>query len=259
MGVREGIWGCCRWHLVHICPRSCSYLFQTCCILSICGMVMLLRSLMVMIWLKIEKRDKRCQLSSPPHPGCQVEEECVGFNFVFCFNTFPHLAPKGPPVVLPSQVIMVPCVFGWGGAFSLKESLWRNLCLFQRQHHHCNNLEILFRNQYKARHNWFALFFTKNYFQNFFQFAASRWLVPGRISFPFSPQIERRGSERSSIQDFQKTDSVISTSFLLISNIWNLPQKWELSVWGFLKDMTDVKVQKKSLISSTIGPIKISG
>ena len=161
MGVREGIWGCCRWHLVHICPRSCSYLFQTCCILSICGMVMLLRSLMVMIWLKIEKGDKRCQLSSPPHPGCQVEEECVGFNFVFCFNTFPHLAPKGPPVVLPSQVIMVPCVFGWAGAFSLKESLWRNLCLFQRQHHHCNNLEILFWNQYKARHNWFALFFSQ--------------------------------------------------------------------------------------------------
>ena len=62
--------------------------------------------------LEIEKGDKRCQLSSPPHPGCQVEEECVGFNFVFCFNTFPHLAPKGPPVVLPSQVIMVPCVFG---------------------------------------------------------------------------------------------------------------------------------------------------
>ena len=47
---------------------------------------------------------------------------------------------KGPPVVRsPSQVIMVPCVLGWEGAFSLKAFLWQKLCLFQRWHLHLNH------------------------------------------------------------------------------------------------------------------------
>ena len=56
-------------------------------------------------------------------------------RFVFCIFLLRifHLSEKGPPVVRsPSQVIMVPCVLGWGGAFSLKEFLWHKLCLFQR-------------------------------------------------------------------------------------------------------------------------------
>ena len=42
---------------------------------------------------------------------------------------------------------------------------------------------------------------------------------------PFSLQIEGRGSERSSIQDFQKTDSVISTSLLLL--ISKIQKLWQ--------------------------------
>ena len=53
------------------------------------------------------------------------------------FLCFPSVhfsfVPKRSPSSSPSQVIMVPCVFGWEGAFSLKEFLWHNrLCLFLR-------------------------------------------------------------------------------------------------------------------------------
>ena len=59
--------------------------------------------------------------------------------------------------------------------------------------------------------------------------------VPGRIFSPSVPRLRGGGSEKSSIQNFQKTDSVISTPLLLISNISNCQQNWELSRGVFYK------------------------
>ena len=61
----------------------------------------------------------------------------VRFILLLCIS---YLSEKGPPVVRsPSQVIMVPCVLGWEGAFSLKAFLWQKLCPFQRWHLHLNH------------------------------------------------------------------------------------------------------------------------
>ena len=67
------------------------------------------------------------------------------------------------------------------------------------------------------------------------------WLGTRKNLLPFSLQIEGRGSERSSIQDFQKTDSVISTSLLLL--ISKIQKLWQ-HLWSNIKR-----------IENTMGPL----
>ena len=189
------------------------------------------------------KGAKNCQLWSSLHPGCQTwqtnrEDDLWSRKLFEIFNTKPpfnvpcsfSLVRKGSPVVpSPSQVIMVPCVLPWRGAFSLKEFPWCWLCLFRHPlqcHNHQNILMTLFLG------NILITSITKLPKTISIVFPVCGWLGTGKNLFPFSLQIEGRGSERSSIQDFQKTDSVISTSLLLL--ISKIQKLWQ-HLWSNIK------------------------
>ena len=151
-----------KWHLVHICSRSCSHLFPTCtwiicenkrlCFESVCK-----KWSVSFCWIE---KVLNCQLLSSLHPGCQTwqtnrDADLWSRKLFEIFKTKPtfnvpcsfSLVRKGSPVVpSPSQVIMVPCVLPWRGAFSLKEFPWCWLCLFRHplQCHNRQNILMTF-------------------------------------------------------------------------------------------------------------------
>ena len=205
------------------------------------------------------KGAKNCQLLSSLHPGCQTwqrnrEDDLWSRKKFEIFYTKPpfnvpcsfSLVRKGSPVVpSPSQVIMVPCVLPWRGAFSLKEFPWCWLCLF-RHPSSATTIKIFWWQYYLViSSSQQALPNCPKVFQSSFQFVAG-WLGTRKNLLPFSLQIEGRGSERSSIQDFQKTDSVISTSLLLL--ISKIQKLWQHYIWSNIKR-----------IENTMGPLNTQG
>ena len=148
-----------KWHLVHICSRSCSHLFPTCtwiicenkrlCFESVCK-----KWSVSFCWIEKVPKTANCyhhftqvaKLDKQTEKMIFHQENCLKppLNVPCSFS----LVRKGSPVVpSPSQVIMAPCVLHWRGAFSLKEFPWCWLCLFRHPlqcHNHQNILMTLF-------------------------------------------------------------------------------------------------------------------